>query len=421
MIAVLSSLRSDLEDRLAAGGQDVLAIVPHRTVAARRASGRGYAVRGVHSWDDWNELAGLAYDLERDGVTVVVSFDERAVRAAAFLRDLLGLPGPSLASIIASTDKIVMKTRLREAGVLTADFRVLHSLSEVSASAAELGWPVVLKPRFGFSAINTVVVLNSEHLDYLRRSGAFDRPADGYGADALSASDALAPLGTHRCGFVVEAFVDIDDEYHCELLRHAGDDIYRLPFRYPAPLLLHLEDTVGSIYVPPGSKAGRAVSDCTSAAAAALGLGDGFAHCEVFYTRDGRWLVGEIAARPGGAQVPHSLKLQHGIDVTELMADLVIGRPLNPVNLMSESRPVAWLSVRAPRGRIVEMSRREDILRLPGVVDIRTQVDIGEVCHGSLGSLSHAAYVFCTGSTADEAERNARRATEAFVVAAEPP
>jgi hypothetical protein len=80
-------------------------------------------IRTIDHWDNYNALARLAGELEALGATGVATIDEPCIRAAAFLRDQLGLPGQNHQSAVASTDKSVMKKRL--AALQEVDPRVL--------------------------------------------------------------------------------------------------------------------------------------------------------------------------------------------------------------------------------------------------------------------------------------------------------
>jgi biotin carboxylase len=412
-IVVLSTLSTSLERELAARGRAVIVLVPRAVVHERARP--DCAVRGVDRWDDYTELARLAADLERQGVVAVATTDERCLRAAAFLRAVLGLPGLGFDDAVAFTDKAVMKARLRAHGVAVAEGEVVHAVDDLPDVAARLGWPLLVKPRSGFSAISTHVIRDPAHLAQLRADGVLRRgPSIGTRHPALSATDGLGPLGSSPRGFLTEACVDVHVEFQCELLRRGGEEVYCLPFRYSAPLL-QAGDRVGAAHIGSSSEDARRVREITRSAADALGLRDGFAHAEVFRLRDGTWLLGEIGARPGGAQTPRIMALQHGIDVVAQAADLVEGIT-TPLAVEEADQSTAWVSIPAPTGIVTAMTPVEELRALPGVVDVVMEIAVGDTSTGPLGSLAHAGYVFCAAATTERALALAASAAASCVI-----
>ncbi|MWV32235.1 ATP-grasp domain-containing protein [Rathayibacter iranicus] len=399
-----------MEEELVGKGAHVIVLVPRAVVTARMR--QGFDAIPIDRWDDYTALADLVSVLEARGVIGIVTEDERCIRAAAFLRACLGLGGLTFEDAIAFTDKAIMKERLRAYRVPVADWRVVTSPAAVPDVAEELGWPVIVKPRVGFSAINTFVIKDYQHFARVDEEGVFSAsPSIGVQHPALTATDGLGPLVDAPRGFLVEEFVDIAAEFHCELMVRGGEEIYCLPFVYPTPLLKNAGVTVGSAHIPLASEDAEQVREISRVSAFALGLRDGFAHAEVFRTSDGRWLLGEIGARPGGAQVPAIMDHQYGIGVTRLSADLALGADLE-VTVEEKDGSVAWITIPAPTGVIVSMTDERDLRALPGVIDVHMELCVGDSASGPFGSLAYAGYVFCEAESTAEAIALARSAAD---------
>ncbi|WP_030458487.1 acetyl-CoA carboxylase biotin carboxylase subunit family protein [Kitasatospora sp. NRRL B-11411] len=408
MLVVLSALRSQLEDLLTERGQQILVVVPPAVEADRKARGVPYSMLTVAAWDNRRQLSALAGELAALPVESVVTTDEPCLRAAAFLRERLGLPGQSRECAIAGTDKHIQKDVLTAASVPVARHVPLDSVADIESAAELLGWPVVVKPRRGFGAIGTLLVRDQAHFVRLRAEGAF-------GPQALPAS--LHASGIHHGldhasgGLMAEEGIDVAAEYHCEILRHHGREVYAVPGRYPGPLL----DTtlLGSVLLGPDDEHAREVVDLARAAADALHLVTGFAHAEILLARSGDLLVGEIGLRPGGAMLPHLLGLQHGIDPWALAADLAMG--LTPqVDLRSAGPVVAWAAPIAPPGWITDMDGVEALQKRPGVIDVHQLVHVGQQSPARVGTLTPAGHVFAAAATAAQAEARARQAAAAW-------
>jgi formate-dependent phosphoribosylglycinamide formyltransferase (GAR transformylase) len=77
---------------------------------------------------------------------------------AAQIREACTIPGTSVRTAWLCRDKPSMKQALREAGVPTAASTAANSADEVHAFADRTGFPLILKPRSGAGALDTVRV-----------------------------------------------------------------------------------------------------------------------------------------------------------------------------------------------------------------------------------------------------------------------
>src|SRR2546423_7578208 len=83
---------------------------------------------------------------------------EAHTMAAAQVREACTIPGTSVRTAWLCRDKPSMKQTLRDAGVPTAASTAAGSAAEVFAFAEETGFPLILKPRSGAGALDTVRV-----------------------------------------------------------------------------------------------------------------------------------------------------------------------------------------------------------------------------------------------------------------------
>jgi biotin carboxylase len=404
MHVVLTSSTAQHAEILRERGRAILLVVPHSGSVGHH----DFPVRQISAWDAYWELSRLALDLAEEPVESVTTTDERCLRPAAFLRSLLGLPGMSWEQSVAGTDKHLMKQRLTRAQIPVAHHLPVPDLDSVPAAADALGWPVVLKLRTGASMLGTTR-LDSETEFWQARSnnrfGPFAVPT-GWDAAHLDLGLTDAPGG-----LMVEEALTVVAEWHVEVLRWAGEEVYVLPGRYTAPLLS--TQIVGSVLLPTASEEAREVAALARAAADALGLTTGFAHAEVMLTADGDFVLGEIGLRPGGGRLQRLVELQHGVQPFELQADLAMGRrPL--VRLYPEHDPIAWASPFAPPGLVTAVTPLADILAMPGVISAEETLAVGDVSTGQVGTAVTAGHVYATGPNADVAMARAVAAANAW-------
>lgn len=413
-IAVLSLYRPRVEDFLAARGEDIIAVIPESMRERRESADPGYPISTIEHWDDYTTLARLAMEFEALGVTAVATIDEPCVRAAAFIRDLLGMPGQNHQSAVACTDKSMMKKRLGAAGLPVAQHRVVHTVEQIREFLDETGSDVVVKPRYGFGAINTYRV-SRDNFDRLVSMGAFGPPTTL--PDVYQSTTLAADIG--QVGYLVERYVDVAAEYHCELLRHEGSEVHCLAARYFTPCLA--DRAVGSAFLDPNSDEAIEVRELTRSAATALGVAQGFGHCEIFRDRSGRWLVGEFGARPGGLLAPRMLQLSYGIDNLAMLADQLAGKRPRIDPSARAAGAIAWAAVPVPgSGLITEMPDEAHLLTLPGVIEAHVGLRRGDSTAGLYGTITHAAYVVCRGDTPEHAEALAKDARRACQIRVEP-
>jgi formate-dependent phosphoribosylglycinamide formyltransferase (GAR transformylase) len=90
---------------------------------------------------------------------------EAHTMAAAQVRENCTIPGTSVRTAWLCRDKPSMKQALREVGVPTAASTAAQSASEVRDFAAQVGYPLILKPRAGAGASGTVRVDSDAELD----------------------------------------------------------------------------------------------------------------------------------------------------------------------------------------------------------------------------------------------------------------
>src|SRR5262244_2640120 len=85
---------------------------------------------------------------------------------AAQVREACAIPGTSYRTTWLCRDKPSMKQALREAGVPTAASAAVSSAAEVLAFAEQIGFPVILKPRSGAGALDTMRADDAAGLDH---------------------------------------------------------------------------------------------------------------------------------------------------------------------------------------------------------------------------------------------------------------
>jgi hypothetical protein len=220
------------------------------------------------------------------------------------VRDALGIEGMGAETARNFRDKGRMKDVLARAGVPCA--RHARVTDEVAALefAANVGFPLVVKPAAGAGAKGTYRVASAAEL---REALAASRPAPERPA-------------------VVEQFVS-GEEFSFDAVSIRGRLVWHSLSHYlPAPL--HVVDhpwIQWCVLVPREIDHPRYddVRVVAARALTALGMDTGLSHMEWFRRRDGGVLVSEVGARPPGAQITSLISWAHDVDFYGAWARLV--------------------------------------------------------------------------------------------------
>jgi hypothetical protein len=307
-------------------------------------------------------------------ISHVIAPSERGLQGSGFLRSFLGLPGTGYETSNLFSNKLAMKRRLAEAGLPVAPFTALGSLADLPARAAELGWPVVVKPVLGAAARDTHVVTGP---------AAF--------AELMAAPHA-AGLRTSRYPLILERFVDVEAELHCDGIVSGGTVRFDPVSRYVLPPLRRREHISGSYTLPGNSADVRPVRELHQAVVAAFGLRDGITHLEVLRTPDG-YLIGEISCRPGGSGIGDMLRLRYGVDIWQALVDVSVGREPRcaPVDT---GGVVVMAMLPASPGRVEQVTSAAELAAMPGVLDVQRLMEPGSVVSGERSSIICAGLVY---------------------------
>ncbi|MEU1165808.1 hypothetical protein ABZ372_37365, partial [Streptomyces sp. NPDC005921] len=163
-ILTLSTLNTVVERALARHGVTTTVITPFPLLDRRREADPDTEFLGIHKWADLRELQDIAHSVKN--VDAVMTVDEQCVAAAGFLRDTLGIGGQSYRDALRTTNKHLMKAVVAAGPnpVPVAEHEVAHTVDDVRAAGARLGYPLILKPLSGFGAVSTFRVDSEEHL-----------------------------------------------------------------------------------------------------------------------------------------------------------------------------------------------------------------------------------------------------------------
>ncbi len=252
--------------------------------------------------DEQDVVARVRAWLRGREVDRVLANWEVLVVTAARLREVLGIPGMSVDTVLGFRDKELMKERVRKAGLRVPRSERVRTATETRAAAEKIGYPLVLKPISGAGSADTYKVENAEELE------------------------ATLARMTHVAEASCEEFIE-GEEFTYDTVCIGGKPAFENVAQYlPKPIVARSVHWISPVIttvrdlsqqkLAGGIALGRKVL-------AALGMGDGFTHMEWFRKPDGEAVFGEIGCRPGGAKLVDQMNYTCDIDLFREWARVV--------------------------------------------------------------------------------------------------
>lgn len=135
------------------------------------------AYHEVPSLDDEDAVTEVVRKAQRRGPWVdrLEATLESHVLMAARVRERTGIPGQSSQAVLVCRDKFRMKQYLRARGIPCARNAAVSSPEEVREFAAEVGYPLILKPRDGAGAVGTIRIDDEAGLEAAITGSGLDR------------------------------------------------------------------------------------------------------------------------------------------------------------------------------------------------------------------------------------------------------
>lgn len=259
--------------------------------------------------DEQQVLAKVRFIQRHAHVDRLEASVEAHIMPTAHVREAAGIPGTSARTAFLCRDKPAMKEALRAAGVPTAASRGVSSAQEVRVFAAEIGYPIILKPRSGAGASGTTKVSNDRELE----SAIVE-----YGLDRDGVSVAAEEFVEGHEGFYDT--VSIDGKVVHEFISHYYPNVLEaMRTRWISPQIVTTNRVEASGYSELRAMGQKVIE--------ALGIGTSATHMEWFFGPKGL-RFSEIGCRPPGVGVWDLYAASNDFDIyREWAMAIVHGRP----------------------------------------------------------------------------------------------
>src|SRR5260370_10189549 len=260
----------------------------------------------------------------------IVALDEFDMENVSALREHMRIPGMGLTTIRYFRDKLAMRARAKEAGILVPEFVHILNYEAIREFMSRVPSPWLLKPR---------------------------SQASGIGMKKIHKPDDLWPwldqLGDQQSFYLLEQFVP-GTVYHVDGIVFEREVLFAEPHAYGARRLD--VSNQGGVFTTRGlprdaAETGKLL-DINRGVIEGLGYLRGVTHAEFLKSHaDGKFYFIEIAARVGGAYISNVIEAATGINLCREWARLEVGGGKQTSPLPAARRDYA--------GRILSLAPQE--------------------------------------------------------------
>jgi biotin carboxylase len=241
----------------------------------------------------------------------IVTFWEISIAVAARVAARLGLPGNPPDSVDAARSKVRTRELSTSLGLPTPKARRVRSLDELFAASDYVGFPAVVKPEFGASAVGCIRVDDVESLPHV-----YSKVRDVVAIDDMSFFRAGNDL-------LLEQYLD-GVEFDVDLVMHEGACVFSSVSQNWPTVEPSFQET--GLHCPPDHSRREVdrLVDLSIDTAQRFGLHRGVLHIEGKCTSRGPRVV-EVNARMGGGRVAEIVRDVWGVDLVEATARAALG------------------------------------------------------------------------------------------------
>jgi biotin carboxylase len=254
----------------------------------------------------------VSYMARSQPIDRIVALDEFDMENVSALREHMRIPGMGLTTVRYFRDKLAMRARAKEIGILVPEFAHVLNYGNLRDFMARVPGPWLLKPR---------------------------SQASGIGMKKIHTPDELWPwldqLGDKQSFYLLEQFVP-GKVFHVDSVVSEREVVFAEPHAYGSPPLdvSHHGGVFTTHTLPYESADARALFDVNRHVIEGLGGVRGVTHAEFLRSHaDGKFYFLEVAARVGGAYIADVVEAASDINLWREWARLEVGAGKQPYAL----------------------------------------------------------------------------------------
>jgi biotin carboxylase len=251
----------------------------------------------------------VSYVARSQHIDRIVALDEFDMENVSALREHMRIPGMGLTTVRYFRDKLAMRARAQEVGILVPQFEHVLNYDDLRGFMDRVPGPWLLKPR---------------------------SQASGIGMKKIHTSHELWPwldqLGDQQSFYLLEQFIP-GSVYHVDSVVSERAIVFAEPHAYGSPPLdvSHQGGVFTTSTLPREAADTQLLLDANRQVIEGLGSVRGVTHAEFLRSHaDGKFYFLEIAARVGGAYISDVVEAASGLNLWREWARLEMGAGKEP-------------------------------------------------------------------------------------------
>jgi len=262
---------------------------------------------------------------------VVVLYESDLIRGAR-VRSILGISssGQSVENALLYRDKVLMKTCVKKFGLDVPNFASVEGAGDIIGFVKQYGYPVVVKPRLGYSSVNTSVLRSEEELKH------------------FIIENMKVPGIDPVFGLEVESFVQ-GPMYHIDGMVLDGKVVLSWPSKYVGTVMQFQKNRyIAGYNLHPNNPLVKRLNEYIENVITSLGaelhpnpLHFPF-HAEAWHTPDDHIVLCEIASRGGGGNIKKQIKELFDVVLDEIWTAAQVGDVLPTKFQENVDKFVTW-------------------------------------------------------------------------------
>jgi biotin carboxylase len=275
-------------------------------------------------------LDSVSYIARSQPIDRIVALDEFDMENVSALREHLRIPGMGLTTVRYFRDKLAMRARALELGILVPEFVHILNYDQLQEFMSRVPGPWLLKPRSQASGIGMKKIHTREELwPWLDR------------------------LGDQQSFYLLEQFLP-GAVYHVDSVAAERKVVFAEAHAYSTPPLetSHQGGVFTTRTLPRADADTKALHEINRQVLEGLGFVRGVTHAEFLKSHaDGKFYFLEVAARVGGAYISNVIEAATGINLWREWARLEVGAGKQPYQVPAARSDYA--------GVLVSLARQE--------------------------------------------------------------
>jgi biotin carboxylase len=310
----------------------------------------------------------------------VITVGTDASLTVAAVQHALDLPGNRIDVAEATTNKIKMRSRLREKTIPEPEFHPCWTYNDVVQASGKLGFPFVIKPADNMGARGVMKVEKPEviRFAYERAKNASPRGeiiAEGFMDGPELSIDALVWQGTIYITGVADRIIEFPPYF--------VETGHIMPTNQP-------------------EKQVREGVEVFERGIRALGIEIGAAKGDIKLTKNGA-MVGEIASRlSGGFMSAYTYPYATGVNLIRAALNVALGEPPGDLKALHQ-RVSVERAIIPGSGTVRDIQGVEEALAIEGVKNVFVTTSIGETVHIPTSNVEKCGNVIAVGRNREEA------------------